>query len=112
MQPNRKCRKRRSFVVYSIRITVREKSKAQFFLRHGFKVEDWPTLAAALRRHASDHEITRREPTPLGERWVIDGSLALPDGSIALVRVVWFVETGETTPRLATAHPLRRQRTQ
>src|SRR5215212_10605924 len=88
------------------------KSKAQFFLRHGFTVEKWPKLAAALRRHASENDLTRREPTPLGERFVIDGPLELADRSIAWVRVVWFVETGETAPRLATEYPLRRKRTQ
>lgn len=111
MQPKRKCRKRRSFVIYSIRIIARER-KAQFFLRHGFSVEKWPNLAAALRQHASENDLTQREPTPLGERFVIDGPLELPDRSISLVRVVWFIETGETLPRLATAYPIRRKKTQ
>lgn len=88
------------------------KSKAQFFLRHGFSVDKWPNLAAALRQHASENDLTQREPTPLGERFVIDGPLELPDRSISLVRVVWFIETGETLPRLATAYPIRRKRTQ
>jgi len=88
------------------------KSKAQFFLRHGCTLEKWSELAAALRQHGSENEITRREQTPLGERFVIDGPLELPDRSIALLRVVWFVEAGETIPRLATAYPIRAKRTQ
>ena len=88
------------------------KSKAQFFLRHGFTVEGWLTLAAALRQHASENDLTRREPTPLGERFVIDGPLELADRSIALVRVVWFVEAGEAIPRFVTAYPIRAKRTQ
>ena len=88
------------------------KSKAQFFLRHGCTVEEWPKLAAALRQHATENEVTKREQTPLGERFVIDGPLELPDRSIALLRVVWFVEIGEAIPRLATAYPIRAKRTQ
>ena len=53
------------------------KSKAQFFLRHGFRIEEWAKLATTLRQHASENEVTRREPTPLGERFVIDGLIAL-----------------------------------
>jgi hypothetical protein len=87
------------------------KSKAQFFLRHGFRIEEWAKLATALRQHASENEVTRREPTPLGERFVIDGLLALPDGSTVMLRVVWFIETGETIARLATAYPVRSKRT-
>lgn len=62
--------------------------------------------------HASENDVTQREPTPLGERFVIDGPLELPDRSIALLRVVWFVEAGEAVPRLATAYPIRAKRTQ
>ena len=85
------------------------KSKARFFLSHGFTIEDWPKLATALREHASENGIVRQERTPLGERFIVEGAMPLPDGVVASVRVVWFVEAGETIPRLATAYPIRKK---
>jgi hypothetical protein len=41
------------------------KSKARFFLGHGFTADHWQRLAAALRDHAKDNEITKRERTPI-----------------------------------------------
>jgi hypothetical protein len=86
------------------------KSKARFFLHHGFTVEQWMQLAEALRSHARENEISKRERTPLGERVVIEGPMRLPDGQIASIRSIWFVEAGERIPRLATAYPLRPKR--
>ena len=85
------------------------KSKARFFLSHGFTVEQWTKLAEALRNHASENEITKHERTPLGERFVVEGPMQLPDGVVAPGRVIWFVEAEETTPRLATAYPIRKK---
>lgn len=86
------------------------KSKARFFLGRGFTVERWEELAEALRRHARENEIARQEQTPLGERLVVEGPMPLPDGSVASIRSIWFVESGERIPRLATAYPLREKR--
>lgn len=63
-------------------------------------------LDQALRRHAADHEIAKTEETPFGTRYVVEGPLQSPDGCNPMVRVVWFVERGETIPRLTTAYPL------
>ncbi len=87
------------------------KSKARFFLSHGFTAEHWTKLAEALRYHAGENEIAKREQTPLGERFVVEGPMQLPDGVVALVRAIWFVETGERIPRLATAYPVRQKKT-
>jgi len=43
-----------------------------------------------------------------GARYVIDGKLAAPDGTSLNVRSVWFIRKGDSIPRFATAHPLRR----
>ena len=82
------------------------RGKAAFFSRFGFTPESWQTLAEALLRHAARHEVAKAEATPFGTRYVVEGGLETPDGRTPLVRVVWFVETGEETPRLATAYPL------
>lgn len=85
------------------------KSKARFFASHGFSADDWQTLAKALRQHACEHDVTKEETTPLGIRMVVEGSMAMPDGTVAGVRSVWFFERGERTPRLVTAYPLKRK---
>ncbi|MFN2452700.1 MAG: DUF6883 domain-containing protein [Pyrinomonadaceae bacterium] len=82
------------------------RSKAAFSFSFGFSVAAWQTLADALRRHAADYEVAKIEPSPFSTRYVIEGELPAPDGRAPIVRVVWFIDTGESLPRLATAYPL------
>jgi len=83
------------------------KSKARFFGGHGYAVERWQELAEALRRRAGENGVVKQEATPLGLRLVVEGSLTLRDGAVALIRSVWFIESGERVPRPATAYPIR-----
>lgn len=80
--------------------------KAVFFLRFGFAADSWETLAEALREHAADHEVAQIEDSPFGTRYVVEGIMKAPDGRTPAIRSVWFIETGEDTPRLVTAYPL------
>lgn len=80
--------------------------KAAFFRLFGFAVESWDVLAAALRRHAVENEVAGMEESPFGMRYIIEGPLRAPDGRSPNLRSVWFIGTGETIPRLATAYPL------
>lgn len=84
----------------------RGKSKARFFVSRGFNVEHWEDMAGALRRHAAENEIAKEETTPLGVRVVVEGGMAMSDGTVAEVRSIWFIEHGEPIPRLVTAYPL------
>jgi hypothetical protein len=86
------------------------KSKARFFAAHGYATERWQQLAGALRTHASENEVVKQETTPLGVRLVVEGPLTLCDGVVAQIRSVWFIESGERVPRLATAYPLRQRK--
>jgi hypothetical protein len=93
---------------YLLSITHRDgRHKATFFMAHGFSVEAWETLAKALREHAAENEIAKTEQTPFGTRYIVEGPLKTPDGRNPMVRAVWFVEWGETIPRLATAYQLK-----
>jgi len=60
-----------------------------------------------MRRHAAEHEVIVVEDTPFGTSYVVEGSLTAPDSRSSQVRVVWFIETGESIPRLVTAYPLK-----
>ena len=83
------------------------RDKANFFKHFGFTAEAWEILAQALRQHAARHEIAKVEPSPFGNRYVIEGSLPTPSGRTPQVRAVWFIDTGETAPRFVTAYPLK-----
>ena len=65
----------------------------------------WETLAQALVRHAATYDIVESEDTGFGTRYTVEGGLESPDGRRPAVRVVWFVELGESAPRLVTAYP-------
>jgi hypothetical protein len=85
----------------------RGKGKARFFLTHGFRSEAWQEFAHALRQHAGENEVARQVNSQLGLTLVIEGPLKMPNETVALVRSVWFIESGEKTPRFVTAYPLR-----
>ena len=79
--------------------------KAEFFSRFGFTTDRWELLAEALVRHAAVNQVMKVDDSEFGTRYTIEGPLDAPDGRRASVRVVWFVERGETAPRLVTAYP-------
>ncbi len=81
-------------------------SKAAFFLRFGFTVAEWQRLAEALLRHARENEVAAMEQTAHGDRYVVDGPLAAPDGSRLNVRSAWYINPDSVIPRFVTAHPL------
>jgi hypothetical protein len=98
---------REKIVDYLLSLAHRDgRSKALFFSGFGFSVDDWQTLANALLRHAADHEVAKIEASQFGTRYIVEGELHAPDGRTPLVRVVWFIDTDEELPRLATAYPL------
>ena len=81
-------------------------SKSEFFTRFGFSLEHWQLLAEALREHGSTHPVVKAVETPYGTRYIIEGRLVSPDSLHPLIRTVWIIEKGETSPRLITAYPL------
>jgi hypothetical protein len=100
---------REKVVDYLLSETHRDgRHKAAFFKRFGFTVTEWDRTAWALREHAADHDVTRIETSPYGQRYVIEGVIRSPDGRDPFIRTIWFIETGEETPRFVTAYPVRR----
>lgn len=81
------------------------RSKAIFFTGFGFTAARWEEFADALKQHAGANEVAETEDTDFGVTYVVIGPIATPDGRNPVVRVVWFIETGETFPRLVTAYP-------
>lgn len=87
-------------------------SKANFFLRFGFLPEHWEVLASALQIHALNHDVVATRETLYGTRHTVEGAIITPDGRNPKVRVGWFIRSGESVPRLATAVPARKGRRQ
>lgn len=81
------------------------RGKAAFFMRFGFKAQDWEVLADALRTVAVRNPATAVVESAHGTRYTVDGPLPAPDRRAPMVRTVWIVEAG-SAPRLITAHPL------
>ena len=63
----------------------------------------------ALRRHAIENDIGAAEESEFGVRYVVDGPMPAPDGTLLNVRSVWYVDADGDAPRFVTAHPLRRK---
>ena len=80
--------------------------KADFFVRFGFRVEDWELLAEALRTHGASQQVVKTVESPYGTRYAVEGPLESPDGRRPLVQSVWMIERGRVTARLITAYPL------
>ena len=82
-------------------------SKADFFSRFGFRVEDWDSLSEALRIHIASSDVVEVTETEWGTEYVVEGVLETPDGRSPQVRAVWIVDRGSSFPRLITAYPPR-----
>ena len=92
---------------YLLSTTHRDgRHKAAFFLGFGFAANAWQTLAAALLKHAAEHEVAKAESTPFGTRYVVEGTIETPDGRTPRIRSVWFLDTNQDAPRFVTAYPL------
>ena len=83
----------------------RGRNKEAFFRRFGYAAERWEELAYALRQHAIVHDVATAEVSPFGMRYNIVGKIVAIDGRTPNVMSVWFIDIGETIPRLISAYP-------
>lgn len=79
--------------------------KAEFFESFGFRLDDWETLAKAIRGTALDGEVIQHLETLHGVKYVLHAAMETPSGKSPLVRTVWIIDRGRTNPRLVTAYP-------
>ncbi|MSU51019.1 MAG: hypothetical protein EXS37_18335 [Opitutus sp.] len=83
-------------------------SKAAFFMRFGFTVEEWSRLAEALLQEARENDVGVSEQTRHGMRYVVDRHVKTSAGASLNVRTAWFIDSAGGVPRFVTAHPLPR----
>lgn len=80
-------------------------AKAVFFIGRGFSPALWPTLAESLRRQAGTVPFVQESSSQWGTKYVIEGPLHCPDGSVVNVRSVGNIKPPSPNPRLITAYP-------
>ncbi|MFQ5685675.1 MAG: DUF6883 domain-containing protein [Candidatus Scalindua sp.] len=86
------------------------KAKAKFFMSFGFVREKWEEVVKSLILHAEENEISGIKRTIFGTKYIIDGFMKSPDGSLLNVRTVWFIDDDGDFPRFVTAHPLKKEK--
>jgi hypothetical protein len=91
---------------YLLSLTHSEgRSKARFFISHGFTPGDPGLLVAALLRHAREGKVRLSRRNIFGNIHTVKGSMPTPDGRSPMVESVWIIEFGTEYPRLITAYP-------
>jgi hypothetical protein len=80
-------------------------AKAKFFLRHGFTPERPAILEKTLRQVAASGSVVETVSVRYGRKYVVDGEMPMPEGSVVRLRTVWIVLTPEDVPRFVTAYP-------
>ena len=80
-------------------------SKARFFHAHGYSEERATDLERGLLAIARGGEAAVMEG-PHGTKYVAEGTLRTPRGTLVHVRTVWIVEPDDLRPRLVTAYPV------
>jgi len=81
------------------------RSKARFFISHGFKAAEPGPLITALLRHAREGKVRLSRRNVFGSIHTVRGPLLTPDGRGPMVETVWIIEFGTEFPRLITAYP-------
>jgi len=52
-------------------------------MKLGFTTDVWQDLAKALLGHADDNEVVKTEDSPFGTRYIIEGEIVTPIGSMS-----------------------------
>ena len=81
------------------------RTKARFFQSVGYQRANPSVLAAGLRTIARMGEVSDIVQTRHGTKYIVNGDLLTPSGSVVRIRTVWIVEAGSEKPRLVTAYP-------
>ena len=82
-------------------------TKARWFLKHGFELNDIDVCGEALKAHARSRPVVEVSQTNFGKKFRIECSLEAPKGETSCLRAIWIIE-GEAAPRLVSAYPIKR----
>jgi hypothetical protein len=79
--------------------------KAKVFTAAGFREHNIDSLREGLLAIAYTNEVKEEIQVAHGRKYVLDGTLPSPAGSILHLRTIWMIDIGEDAPRLVTAYP-------
>ena len=83
-------------VSYLLNLTHRYgASKARFFTDFGFRLDDWESLASALREHGVQNVVSTKTETGFGPTLRSRWTARHPHGRRPRVRTVWQLDEGE-----------------
>ena len=81
--------------------------KARVLRALGYRAADAERLADDLRAVATTGRLVAVGETRFGNRYIVEGPVRTPAGHTVLLRTIWVIPRGTTTPRFVTAYPLR-----
>lgn len=82
------------------------KAKAKYFRSLGYTEENADQLADALLIIAKSEGVSQEVASRYGIKYIIDGEIVAPIGTIVRLRSVWVIESHDERPRFVTAYPL------
>jgi len=82
------------------------KSKARFLRAAGFDETNAGVLEQSLLAIARSEDVKEVVSSPHGIKYIIEGALQTPTGSLVQARTVWIIDTGQDRPRFVTAYPV------
>lgn len=80
-------------------------TKAEFFLQHGFDLENPEEFKEKLLEHLQQHSATSKE-TIFGTKYIVSGRIKSPDGNAFMLRAVWMKPINEKLVKFVTAYPI------
>jgi len=83
------------------------KSKAKFFRPLGFDKTTVKQLEQGPLAIAQTNEVRESITFPHGTKYVIDGPLKTPKGTVVRIRTIWIWEAEDENPRFITTYPIK-----
>ena len=82
------------------------RSKALFLKNLGYDDSDTAILAQDLLTIAREEDVSVIRSSEFGTKYVIEGLMRTPNGSLVAMRTVWIIGSIDLQPRLVTAYPV------
>jgi len=79
--------------------------KALFFRSFGLSDSNVDLFEQGLLAIVGSEDVKETVSSPYGNKYIVDGNLETPIGSVVSIRTVWIVESGHGQPRFVTAYP-------
>ena len=81
------------------------RAKARYFRSIGYTTENAEDLADALVMIARTESVRQEIASDSGTKYVIDGELVTPIGTMVHICTVWVIDLQDGRPRFVTAYP-------